>query len=151
MIKSTAKKIVATGIIFGSLVFTSQAAFAATIVDTGYNDEYYVAQQMQYGDIAMGKINSASDKDWYYIQTGPNDGGRTMTLHLTNPNNYHYIFIVTKNDAEFVSVTDLNPGNNNEWVSFTVEANTRYNFGVLKSVNSGFDPNALYFLSPTIF
>lgn len=151
MIKGTAKKIMATGIILSSLVFTSQAAFAATIVDTGNNDDYYSAQQMQYGDIAMGKINSATDKDWYYIQTGPNDGGRTMTVHLTNPSNYHYIFVVNKNDAEPVIVTDLNPGNNNEWVSFTVQANTRYNFGVLKSSFSGFDPNALYFLSPTIF
>ncbi|SDC10966.1 hypothetical protein SAMN02799630_00556 [Paenibacillus sp. UNCCL117] len=151
MVKSIAKKIVATGIIFGSLVFTSQAAFAATIVDTGYNDDYYVAQQMQYGDIAMGKINSASDKDWYYIQTGPNDGGRTMTVLLQNPNNFHYIFVVNKNDAEPVTVTDLNPGNNNEWVSFTVEANTRYNFGVFKSSSAAFDPNALYFLSPAIF
>ncbi|UKS28358.1 hypothetical protein LOZ80_05310 [Paenibacillus sp. HWE-109] len=154
MLKSASKKLLTVGIIASSLVFSSQAAFAQTTISetTNYNDDYYVAQPIPaYGDIAKGTISSPIDKDWYSIQTGPNDGGRTMTVFLQNPTDSHYIIIVNKNDASPVNVTYLNPGNNNDWVMFTTEANTRYNFGVIRSTNSNFDPNAHYYLTPNIF
>ncbi|AJS58644.1 hypothetical protein [Paenibacillus sp. IHBB 10380] len=153
MLNKLSKKLLAVGIIVFSLVFSSQAAFAANVPDQEYNDDYYSAQKLVYGDLAVGKINSANDRDWFYVETGANDGGREMTLFLqTKPESSHSIFVINKNFGEPVPYTVLSQGvGNPEWVSFRVEANARYNFIVFKSSLTGYDPNATYYLNPWLF
>ncbi|MFC0214714.1 hypothetical protein ACFFK0_20105 [Paenibacillus chartarius] len=135
-----------------ALLVGSQSAFAATVYDKEPNDYHDAAQFLGYGDLAMGKISSENDHDWFYFQAGANDGGRTMTLHLQSPANTKYLFVINKNYGEPVPVTVLSQGSGNpEWVSFTLEANARYNFVVFKSSFSGYDPNNYYYLSPWLY